>query len=65
MIMVVKMPDDEEQKYFNAIFLCSTKDPMYLLEMMEDIDLGEIIHEEGEPGIDMLDPFKLKKIFFN
>jgi hypothetical protein len=65
MIMVVKMPDEEEQKYFNAIFLCSTKDPMYLLEMMEELDLGEIIHEEGEPGIDMHDPFRLKKIFFN
>lgn len=63
--MIVRIPDDIEIKDFNAIFFCSTKDPEYIIELIEGIELSDIIHDYGDTGIDITDPFKFKKIFFN
>lgn len=65
MIMIVRIPEDVEIQNFNAIFFCSTKDPERIINLIEDIDLDDIIHDYGDTGIDLTDPFKFKKIFFN
>lgn len=65
MIMIVRIPEDIEIKDFNAIFFCSTKDPKSIINLIEDIDLDDIIHDYGDNDIDLTDPFKFKKIFFN
>lgn len=65
MIMIVRIPEDVEIHNFNAIFFCSTKDPNSIIDLIEDIDLADIIHEYGDTDIDLTDPFKFKKIFFN
>ena len=65
MIMIVRIPEEVEIKDFNAIFFCSTKNLERIIELMEDIELGYIIHDYCYTGIDITDPFRFKKIFFN
>jgi hypothetical protein len=65
MIIMVTVPDSSDIKDFNAIFICSNKSTKCIIDLIEDIDLLGLIHDDGEVGIELTDPFNFKRMFFN
>lgn len=65
MIIRVTLPEDSEDKKFNAIFVCSNKNKKLIIDTIEDIDLMLIMHDGGELGDKITDPFNFKKIIFS
>lgn len=65
MIIRVTLPEDSEYKKFNAIFVCSNKNAKVVIDIIEDIDLSLLMHDGGEIGDEITDPFNFKKIVFS